>query len=97
MVTNVMSLHIERIGSELWKNVLVQMLDYIANPQIEKKNMLVVDELLGKYIPTLGTKPHWLKEITSRIEYHARTCYDQRAVQRRTMVAQDDDLNAVWH
>ena len=53
LVTNVTSLHIERIGSELWKNVFVQMLDHIANVKIEKKNILIIEELLNKYIPAL--------------------------------------------
>jgi len=49
----VKSVHIEQPGSKEWINSFVGMADYLANPGIEKKNSLILDELTGNYLPEL--------------------------------------------
>ena len=45
------SVHVKRVGSEMWNCNLVQMIDYIADPGIEKKNFKILEELVGEYLP----------------------------------------------
>jgi len=53
----------EMIGSWGWKNLFVQITDYIANTAIGKKNFLILEELTDKYLPALEKNKNWLKEI----------------------------------
>ena len=60
------SVHIEKVGSEVWCNTFVQLLDYLADPTIHKKNQNVLNDLKD-FTFSLETNPDFLGEIQNKI------------------------------
>ena len=45
MARNVQSMHIQGAGTSVWTHTFVQLLDYLVDPTIIKKNMQVLNDL----------------------------------------------------
>ena len=58
----------------MWKASFIQIIDYIANPRILKKNLMIVAELTEKYLPELDQ--NLLEQIIEHLKNHSRDCYD---------------------
>ena len=64
------SFHVKQVGSDLWNCNMVQMIDYIANPRIEKKNFKILEELVSEYLPQLEAKNNGnvFKEVINKLK-----------------------------
>ena len=92
LTRHVQSEHIERRGSALWLNTFVKLLDYVANPLIEKKNSLLLNELLNQ-VKALEENTQWLEEVKSRINKHVLECYNLMKVNKSGVLRKDDPTN----
>ena len=70
------SVHIEQPGSKEWINSFVCMADYLANPAIEKKNSLILDELTGSYLPELQKDKQLYADFKGAIGQLLEDCYN---------------------
>ena len=96
LARHVQSEHIERRGSALWLNTFVQLLDYVANPLIEKKNSLLLNELLNQ-VKALEENTQWLEEVKSRIKKHVLECYTLMKVNKSGVLRKDEAANIYFN
>lgn len=66
---------IEKPGSELWKNLIVQHIDYLINPGIITKNSYVIEGLLNQFIPALHQNHLWYTDVLTKISILQKDCY----------------------
>jgi len=59
-----------------WLDFFVALLDYLANPALEKKNYLILNELATVYIPDLERRKSCFELLTRRLDAHLEECYD---------------------
>jgi len=59
-----------------WLDFFVSLLDYLANPALDKKNYLILKELASVYIPDLESRKSCFEHLTRRLDTHLQECYD---------------------
>ena len=70
--------HIEGKGSEKWVQTFIQNLDYLANPQIFKKNYALLEIMITNYLPVFEGNQKLFQEVIFKVANHARECYGMK-------------------
>ena len=69
-------MHIHKAGNLEWLDFFVALLDYMANPALDKKNYYILDELATRYIHDLERRKSSFDHLIRRLDTHITECYD---------------------
>ena len=64
-------------GKELWENLFVKHLDYIAQPSIEIKNKEILAFFVEYYIPLIRADSQLFSKVKNKVTTLLKECYEE--------------------